>query len=198
VAAARLARRGTSGDNHAEMELSMKIVLTLVILVGLVVGPAYWVYGKFYSGRVNQTITLNAAGDGKFVSTEFRVTPDMAPAGIVMTATGGFAPNTPDDQPPQVGYAATLYKNGVPFNVAKFPLKASSTSESNPVFKERLFYLEAPQEGTFRMDIEAKTPQTIRLDSVKIELMANIQEPDGRIVSAGMVLMIVAMLGFLI
>jgi hypothetical protein len=176
----------------------MKIVLVIAILVGLVIGPAYWVYGKFYSGRGVQTLSLAASGDGKFISGEFRVTPDMAPAGVILTANGSFAANMPDDQPPQVGYAATLYKNGAQFNIARFPLKAGSTGNTNPSFKERLFYLEAPQDGLFRMELQAMTPQTIKLDSVQIQVKANIKEPDGRLVSAGMILMIVAVLGFLL
>lgn len=175
----------------------MKNILFLAILIGVVIGPAYWVYGKFYSGRPVQTLALVASGDGKFVSGDFRVTPDMAPAGVILTASGGFAPNMPDDQPPQVGYEARLSKNGTPFNAAKFALKAGSTGDTNPSFKERLFYLEAPQDGTFRMELEARTPETMRLDNVRIELKANIREPDGRIVSAGMVLMIVAVLALL-
>ncbi|MBK6744893.1 MAG: hypothetical protein IPG66_18850 [Hydrogenophilales bacterium] len=176
----------------------MRTILALAILVGLVIGPIYWIYGKFYSGRTAQTLTLKESREGKFVSGEFRVTPDMAPTGVVLTATGSFAPNMPEDQPPKVGYAATLFKDGTQFNIAKFPLKASSTSETNPVFKERLFYLEAPQDGLFRMELEAMTPQTIKLDSVQIEVKANVQEADGRVVSVGMVLMIVAVLGLLI
>ncbi len=176
----------------------MKIALYLLLLIGLAMGPAYWIYGTFYSGRSAQVLNLAPSGDGKFVSGEFSIHPEMAPAGIIMTATGSFAPNMPDDQPPKVGYAATLYKDGASFNVAKFPLKASSTSESNPVFKQRLFFLEAPQDGTFRMELEAKTPQTIKLDSVRMELRSNLHEADGRIASAGMVLMIVAILALLV
>ena len=36
----------------------------------------------------------------------------MAPAGGNLNATGSFAPNMPDDQPPKVGYVATLFKDG--------------------------------------------------------------------------------------
>jgi hypothetical protein len=115
-----------------------------------------------------------------------------------MTATGSFAPNMPDDQLPKVGYVATLFKDGVQFNIARFPLKVSSTSNSNPSFKERLFFLEGPQDGTFRMELQAVTPETIKLDRVTIDLKANLQEADGRIVSGAMVLLIFAGLGFLI
>jgi hypothetical protein len=172
----------------------MKVILIIVILVGLVLGPAYWVYGKFYSGRSVQKIALVRSGDGRFTSGEFKITPDMAPAGIILTATGGFAPNMPDDQPPQVGFEARLSKNGTSFNAARFLLKAGSTGNTNPSFKENLFFLEAPQNGTFMMELEAKTPQTIRLDSVRIELKANMLEPDGRIVSAAVVLLSIALL----
>lgn len=176
----------------------MKIVLILAVLVGLVLGPVYWIYGKFYSGRTAQTLSLSASGAGKFSSGDFRITPDMAPAGVIMTASGSFAPNMPDDQPPKVGYVATLFKDGKQFNLARFPLKVSSTSNSNPNFKERLFFLEGPQDGVFRMELQAVTPETIKLDSVNIELKANLQEADGRIVSGAMVLLIFAGLGFLI
>ena len=176
----------------------MKIVLILAVLVGLFLGPAYWIYGKFYSGRTVQSQALTASGAGKFSSGDFRISPDMAPAGVIMTATGSFAPNMPDDQPPKVGYVATLFKDGVQFNIARFPLKVSSTSNSNPSFKERLFFLEGPQDGTYRMELQAVTPETIKLDSVNIELKANLQEADGRIVSGAMVLLIFAGLGFLI
>lgn len=176
----------------------MKIAIYLALLVGLAIGPAYWIYGKFYSGQSAQRITLVRNDVGIYSSAAFRITPAMAPAGVIMTASASFAPNMPDDQPPQVGYEARLSKDGVPFNVAKFALKASSTGNTNPTFKERLFYLEAPQDGMFTFELEAKTPQTMQLDSVTLEINANIREPDGRIVSAGMVLAIVAVLILLI
>lgn len=176
----------------------MKIVIYLALLAGLAFGPAYWIYGKFYSGNTAQRITLAKNEAGIYTGTSFRITPAMAPAGLIMTASASFAPNMPDDQPPQVGYEARLSKDGAPFNTAKFALKASSTGNTNPTFKERLFYLEAPQDGVFALELEAKTPQTMQLDSVTMEIRANIQEPDGRIVSAGMVLAIVAVLILLI
>jgi hypothetical protein len=153
---------------------------------------------SFIPAAPAQTLTLTAAGAGKYISGDFRITPDMAPAGVIMTAIGHFAPNMPDDQPPKVGYVATLFKDGKQFNLARFPLKVSSTSNSNPSFKERLFFLEGPQDGAFRMELQAVTPETIKLDRVDIELRANLQEADGRIVSGAMVLLIFAGLGFLI
>lgn len=172
----------------------MKIALYLALLVGLAIGPAYWIYGKFYSGRVAYNLPLTRAADGTLASAPFRVTPDMAPAGVILTANASFAPNLPDDQPPMVGYEARLSKDGTPFNAAKFALKAGSTGNTNPSFKEHLFYLEAAQNGEFALQLEAKTPQTMRLDSAGIVVKANIREPDGRVVSAGMILAIFAVL----
>jgi hypothetical protein len=176
----------------------MKIMLYLAILAGLIIGPGYWVYGKFYSGHTVREMTLTVVGEGKFTSAGFRITPDMAPAGVILSANGVFAPNMPDDQPPQVGYEARLMKNGTPFNAAKFALKAGSTGNTTPSFKEHLFFLEAPQDGEFMMELEAKTPQTMKLDNVRIAVKANLHEPDGRIVSAGMLVAVVALLILLI
>jgi len=176
----------------------MKNLVYLALLAGILIGPVYWVYGKFYSGHTVHRLVLTRGADGSLASPAFRISRDMAPAGILLHANASFAPNMPDDQPPKVGYEARLSKDGAPFNAAKFALKASSTGDAHPAFKERLFYLEAPQDGEFAMVLEAKTAPSMQIDRAEIEVKANLREPDGRIVSAGMVLAIVAVLILLI
>ena len=39
----------------------MKVLFSSLLVLGLLVGPGYWVYGKFYTGSEAALLTLTAA-----------------------------------------------------------------------------------------------------------------------------------------
>lgn len=174
----------------------MKPLLVLLILIGSGLGPGYWLYAKLYSGRIAQRLDLEVAEDGRLLSPPFRLDPSLQPVGLVLHAMGSFTPNRDPDKPPKDGYGATLYKDGVVFLTGTLTLPASSVAASNPIFRERLFWLEAAPAGEYHLEIVPVRPAEIKLDQVRLEARAAMREPDGRLVSAGLLALLAGVLGW--
>ncbi|MCS6986849.1 MAG: hypothetical protein N2Z63_08575 [Thiobacillaceae bacterium] len=172
----------------------LKAFSLLLILAGLVLGPVYWIYVVHFTGRVTQTLELKAGADGVWRTPVFRLEPSQAPLGLVLRASGDFAPNRPDDQPPRDHYRAVLYHGqaaGAPIGVE---LAASSVADSHPQFTQRLLLLARPQAGDYRLELIPAAAAQIRLDRVELEVRAQARSLDTRILAAGLIALAVGVL----
>lgn len=172
----------------------MKPVLLLLIVAGLVLGPGYWIQAKFYSGHLAQTLDFKAGEAGRLDSGGFVLSADMRPAGLILKAQGSFAPNMDESQPPADRYLAQVYLDGRPFREVELRLAVKSVSDSNPAFVERLLWLEAVTPGEYRVVLTPRAAPKISLDRVRLEVRAGIREPDGRVVAAGLAMLILGAL----
>ncbi len=179
----------------------MKTLTLLLFIVGLVAGPAYWIYAKFYTGSQAALLTLtkaDAAPLSSWRSPEFSLTPDMAPVGLILAAGGSFSPNMDESKPPKDRYAATLYKNGEAAKPLTFTLGVKHVSDSNPRFKEHLLFFQVVQAGQYHVEVTPAAEPDIKLDHMRLEVRQHLHEPDSKIVTIGMVVMILGILGFFI
>lgn len=172
----------------------MKPLFLLLIAIGLVLGPGYWIYAKFYSGERVQTLALQAVPGGGLVTSGFPLRADMAPAGLILKAHGSFAPNMDEAKPPRNAYLARISRDGEPFKEVGITLAATSVSDSNPVFVEHLLWLETVPPGDYQLLLTPKATPEVTLDQARLEVLAHIQEPDGRVVAAGALLLVVGLM----
>lgn len=175
----------------------MKTVSLLLLIAGLIAGPAYWVYAKFYTGSQAALITLEKQGNG-WRSSDFKLSPEMAPAGLILHANGSFSPNMHESQPPKDGYAVTLYRDGTAAKPLNISLGVKSVSNSNPAFKEHLLFFQVVQAGVYHVEITPAAEPDIKLDRVQLEVRQHLHEPDSNVVTGGMLVMILGILGFFI
>ncbi|MEW5788847.1 MAG: hypothetical protein AB1899_13440 [Pseudomonadota bacterium] len=173
----------------------MKNLSLLLLIAGLIAGPAYWVYAKFYTGSQAALLKLDRAGTG-WRSADFRLSPDMAPVGLILHATGSFSPNMHESQPPKDGYAVTLFRDGQAAKPLNISLGVKNVADSNPAFKEHLLFFQVVQAGTYHVEISPAAEPDIKLDRMELEVRQHLHEPDSTIVTAGMVVMILGILGF--
>lgn len=179
----------------------MKKISLLLLIVGLIVGPAYWIYAKFYTGSQAALLTLekaDATPTAIWRSPEFSLTPDMAPAGLILNAGGSFSPNMDESRPPKDRYAAILFKDGEAAKPLNFTLGVKSISDSNPAFKEHLLFFQVVQAGRYHMEVTPAAEPAIRLDRMQLEIRQHLHEPDSKVVTLGMVVMVLGILGFFI
>ena len=120
----------------------------------------------------------------------------MAPVGLILHATGSFSPNMDENRPPKDAYAATLYKDGSAAKPLAFVLGVKSVADSNPAFKEHLLFFKAVQGGTYHLEVTPASEPDIRLDGMQLEVRQHLHEPDSRIVTAGIVVLVLGILGF--
>lgn len=163
----------------------LKTLSVLLILAGLALGPAYWIHVVYFTGQVAQTVELHAGEGGTWTSPGFRLEPAMAPVGLILRAAGSFTPNLPDDQPPRDRYRAVLHQDGTAGSPIRLTLGVKAVADGNPRFQERLVLLQRPQAGEYRLELIPETTPLIRLSDVALDVRAQVQQTDNRIVAAG-------------
>lgn len=163
----------------------LKTLSLLLILAGLALGPAYWIYVLYFTAQVALTAELRAGADGIWTSPSFRLEPSMAPVGLILRASGTVSPNMPDDQPPRDRYRAILRHGETAAPPIPIELGVKSVTDSNPRFQERLLLLKRPQAGDYRLELVPESPVQIRLSDVHLDVRTQVQQTDNRIVAAG-------------
>ncbi len=170
----------------------VKLFSLLMIVTGLLIGPAYWFYTVLYTGGSTQSLPMRADEKGVYRSPVFRLTPDQGPVGLALQAQGSLAPNSRDEEPLRDRYAATLYQNGNKAQPLTFTLSAGS--DPSPTFKERLLFLNVPRTADYRLELAPITVPNITLGSVQLEIRHKVRQPDTRVVMAGILLLTVGLL----
>lgn len=135
----------------------LKTFSLLLILAGLVLGPAYWIHVVHFTGQVARSVEMRAGEHGAWASPPFRLDPDMAPVGLVLRAAG----------PP-----------------IRLELGVTAIADSNPRFQERLLLLQRPQIGEYRLELIPEAAPTIHLSDVELDVHARVRHTDNRIVAA--------------
>jgi hypothetical protein len=172
-----------------------KMLVFLLLVLGLLLAPAYWIYAKFYTG--SQAVLLSLAAitperDGvrTWKSEDFSLHADMAPVGLVLLAQGSFSPNMDENKPPRDHYTATLIRDGEAAKPLGFSLGVKHVSDSNPVFKEHLLLMHKAQPGNYHIVVSSAAPPDIQIQRMQLQVRQNIHEPDPRIVTTGIILFI--------
>ncbi len=177
----------------------MKTLSLLLLVSGLLLAPAYWIYAKFYTGKQTAMLTLDKTegAAGAWRSAPFALHPDMAPAGLILHVEASFSPNMDDHKPPQDRYSVILSKAGEVAKPLMITLKAAQTANGNPVFKEHLLFMQAVQDGLYQIEVTPASEAVMKVERMRLEVRQNLQEPDSRVVTGGVVLLVLGLLGLL-
>lgn len=175
----------------------MKTLSLLLLAAGMLLAPAYWIYAKFYSGSQAALVPLTQvdAKTGTWRSAEFSMDAAMAPVGLVLKSQGSFAPNMNESRPPKDLYAALLGRDGETAKPLGFELNAGSVGNTNPVFNTHLVLFETVKEGRYQLEIMPSGPPNIPLQKVELEVRQHLVEPNPSIVMAGVLLLVLGILG---
>lgn len=171
-----------------------------LIALGLLLGPAYWIYSKFYTGSQVALLKLapgSATEDGgpTWQSEPFRLDEAMGPVGLILQAQGHFSPNMDENKPPKDAYSAALSRDGEAAQPLNFTLGVKHVSDSNPAFREHLLLMQQVKAGEYRLQVQATGTPSIQMDSLALEVRQHLHEPDPRVVTGGVVLFILGILG---
>lgn len=175
----------------------LKSLSLLFIVAGLLLGPVYWIYVVYFTGRTAQTVTLTADGQGGWSSPAFRLSPDMGPVGLILSASGSFSPNMDESRPPRDRYEAILFHAEQPASPIRLDFSAGSVANSNPQFRERLVLMNSPGEMDYRLLLKPASQPEIKLDRVELQVRVDVQQTDNRVVAAGIILIAVGVLALL-
>lgn len=181
----------------------IKMISFALIVLGLLLAPAYWIYAKFYTGSQAHLLPLtmsepSESGPPVWRSGEFVLQADMAPVGLVLLAQGRFSPNMEENRPPRDLYTATLVRGEEAAKPLGFSLGVGKVSDADPAFREHLLLMHRVQAGNYHLDIRPVNPPAIQIDQMQLQVLQQLHEPDPRVVTAGIVLFILGILGLVI
>lgn len=179
----------------------MKKLSLLLLIAGLLAGPAYWVYAKFYTGSQAGLLSLShtSGADGPvWRSPAFNLSPDMAPLGLILLARGKLTPEAAQGRPPQDSYHVTLFQDGTPAEPLRITLKVKNTSDISPLFREHLVLFQVVKTGSYQLEVAPEGAPRLPLDQVQLELRRNLMEPDSQVVMAGLLALMLGILGLVL
>ena len=180
----------------------MKIVATLLLLAGLILAPAYWIYSRFYTGSQAAMMTLDkSTGESKpgpvWRSAPFELKPGMAPVGLILHVDTHFDPTSDDAKPPVDRYLVTLSNQGVAAKPLGIMLKAESSAVGNQQFKEHLLFMQAVNDGSYQIEVAPNEEASMQVERMQLEIRQNLQEPNPHIVTGGIILLVLGLLGLI-
>ncbi|MBI5330319.1 MAG: hypothetical protein HZB71_06870 [Betaproteobacteria bacterium] len=174
----------------------MKTAALLCLVLGLIAGPAYWVTAKFFTGERLAMLDLKRvdAAAGVWRSAEFRLEPGMAPAGLVLhvetSRPGGLDENVTLNN----HFLVTLSRDGEKAKPLGVSQKAAGAAGPAPTFREHLLYFKEVLPGAYQLEVQSRTAPELPVTALRLEVRQHLHEPESRIVTGGMVLMMVGIL----
>jgi hypothetical protein len=177
----------------------MKSVFLLCLAIGLVMAPCYWIYARFFTGRQTAMLALapDAGDTAAWRSAAFELRPEMAPVGLILHVDASFSPNMDEHKPPMDRYNVTISKPDEAAETLLITLQASNVANGNPMFKERLLFMQAVRPGSYRVAVAAASEPAMKVEKIRLEVRQNQREPNSHVVTGGIVLLVLGLLGLI-
>jgi len=195
---------GFTGRRVITPPTAMKRLAILLILLGLALGPAYFVYCQYFSGaRVASFpvaergsawtlpggLTLRFQTHAAFKPVTVVLDPGMTPVGFVVNAQ--FAADTTARTSRSNRYHATVYLDGAPVMEKAFALShAGGRNPEHVSHSMALGTLAVARAGQYTLVIEERGRQEIALSGIGVEVRRNVRSPVMATVWAGVALIV--------
>lgn len=181
-----------------QLKPGLKLLTLLLIVLGLVVGPAYWIRAKFFSGDDGALLTLKAVEPQTgllriWQSEPFRLEADMAPVGLIMLAQGRYSANMSPNRPPLDSYSITLTHAGKAAEPLKLNLGVKRVTDESPAFRAHLLLMQKVQPGDYAIAVTQAAEPAIQIDRMQLQVRQHLDEPDPDIVLAGMLMLAIGL-----
>jgi hypothetical protein len=175
--------------------------VTLVLLaLGLLVGPGYFLYARHLTGTVVGTYPLATAQGGGFQSVAISLSPDMSPVRVILRLSAEHGPSvvgTPTAAP-RNRYRAVVSRGGQAVAETGVELVSSTIESSFQEFASVVATLEVGTAGEHLVQIEGVGEPQMQATAASLELRRNATDPDMRVVWTGVALIGVALMGLVI
>ncbi|WP_173060645.1 hypothetical protein [Sulfurimicrobium lacus] len=173
------------------MENSAGVAL---LVIGLVLGPGYYVYSHFLSGKAVSTYPLpvkHQAAGNHFDPVRIELSPDMGKVGLILRFQAEHGPVTTPTKMPRNSYRALL-KSG---NKTIFdqPFMLTSTSLESEVllnFHEAMPLFQANTSDAYLLEISQTGEAGMNLISADVQVRQGVVEPNNTLLMTGFGLLV--------
>lgn len=169
------------------MENSTGIAL---LVIGLVLGPGYYVYSHFLSGKEASshplTVQKEASGN-RFEPVQIELSPSMGKIGLILRFQTEHGPVMTPTQMPQNAYRAIL-KSGSR-TVLDHPFTLTSNSPEHQAllnYSEAMPVFQADSSGVYLLEISQTGEAGMNLISADVQVRQGVVEPSNTLMTAGL------------
>lgn len=172
----------------------MKTLALLLLVAGLLAGPGYWIYARFFTGSRVAMLDLTHEAAADWRSPVFDLSADMAAVGLILHVQTHSAP-VEEGRVRQNRCLATLHRDNEAAKPLAFTLRSTHAVEPDPSFREHLLFMQEVRPGRYWLEIEPSAPADMTLGKLRLEVRRNLAEPDSRVVTTGLVLFVIGLVG---
>ncbi len=165
-----------------------------LLVIGIILGPGYYVYGHFFSGKAGPiyplTVKHGAEGD-RFDPLPIELGPDMGQIGLILRFRTEHGPVTTPTKMPRNQYRATLKADGRTILDKAFTLSSTSVeSQALLNFSEALPVFQARTKGVYHLDIRQTGEAGMNLISADVQVRKDVVQPNPALVTVGVGLLV--------
>lgn len=172
-----------------------------LLIIGLVMGPVYYVYGSFFSGSLASTHSLLIRQQGGFHAFDplrIELAPGRGKIGLVLRFQTEHGPVVMPTHMPRNQYRAVL--KSATRTIFDKPFSLSSTSVEAVAllnFSEALPVFQAEPAGIYQLEISQVDEAGMNLISADVQVRTGVVEPDFKLVTVGVGLLVAGVVALL-
>ena len=175
-----------------------KMTGIVLLILGLLLGPGYYVYARFFSGDLVATQALPLVRDTagpRIGPVLLHLTPDMQQIGLILRFNVSHGPTPLPPNTPRNAYRARLVDGERAVMDHRFSLQSPEVDATpSRAFQHALPVLQVDHAASYRLELVDEGEAQMLVHSADVQVRAHMRQPDFKLVAAGISL---AVIGFL-
>lgn len=174
----------------------------VLLIIGVILGPGYFIYTRFYSGREIIELPLQfqpqANGHLRTVAS-IDLLPVMGPVTIILNITTSHGPTLTPPNTPRNQYQARITFDGTTVLSQSFTLRATQV-EATPaqVFKQALPVMTIKTPGKYTLELVQDGEAEMEVKQATVEVRAGVHSLNTTLLAAGIGLLAAGVIVILI
>ncbi len=169
----------------------------VLLTVGLILGPGYFIYTRFYTGREITELPLefhpDTAGRPRAIA-NLDLLPVMGPLTLIVNFTAAHGSTLSPPNTPRNHYRVRILLNGDTLLTRTFTLRAKRV-EATPaeVFKQALPVLEIAAPGRYQLELVQEGASEMEIKQASVQVRTGVHHVNREAVATGIGLLVVGL-----
>lgn len=166
----------------------------VLLTVGLILGPGYFIYTRFYTGReiTELPLALQPISDQRArARASFDLLPEMGQVTLIINLTAAHGPTLSPPDTPHNRYLARIVLNGETVLTHAFTVRAIQV-EATPaeVFKQALPVLRNVAPGEYRLELIQEGQAEMEVRQASVQVRAGVKHINPAVLAIGLGLLV--------
>jgi len=166
----------------------------LLLAIGLILGPGYFIYTRFYTGREITELPLSLqpiSGQRARALARFDLLPEMGPVTLIITLTAAHGPTLSPPDTPSYRYQARITLHGKTVLTHSFTVRALQV-EATPaeVFKQALPVMKNILPGEYELELIQESEAGMEIRQASVQVRAGVKHLNAAVLAIGVGLLV--------